>query len=340
MNTWTLGPLVMSGQVLAVIAAVIAAYAVMKLRLRGALPAGTGYDRPFEAILLWFLIWKLSVILFQTQSVWSDPMRLIYFSGGVRGAWLATVLTVCYVGYKDRSSPNLAVYIDSWLISILSGYTVYRILDIAFLEGNVTTNAIIALLGIGAVVIGWMREPQAGRRRMQTLFFSFVLVHALFSAVAANTWDKSGLQSQASDEIGIGIGQTAPDFELMTLEGEKVKLSDFRGKKVLINFWATWCPPCRVEMPVMQTFYSENRDNNVVILSVDAMHTEVSRVVVESFRKHWGLTFPLVLDSDGQVGKTYQVSAYPATYVLDEQGIIRKKHQGAMDEEMLRKAVR
>lgn len=340
MNTWTLGPVVVSGQVLIVAAAVVAAYVVMRLRLRSALTKGTGYERPFEAMLIWFLVWKLSVILFQAQSVWNDPMTLLYFSGGTKGAWLATLLAACYVAYKDRSSSNRGIYLDAWLVSIVSGYTLYRILEVAFLEGHVTTNAIIALLGIGTVVIGWIREPQAGRRRMQTVFVSFVIIHALLSAVAANTWDKPGSGSQASDVIGIGIGQTAPDFELLTLEGTKVKLSDYKGKKVMINFWATWCPPCRVEMPVMQKFYSENQDNNVVILSVDATHTEASQTVVESFQKHWGLTFPLVLDVDGQVGKTYQVSAYPATYVLDEQGIIRKKHQGAMDEDMLKKAVK
>lgn len=340
MNTWTLGPLVISSQMLVIAAAVVAAYAVMKLRLRSALPKGAGYERPLEALLIWFLAWKLSVILFQAQSVWNDLMTLIYFSGGIKGAWLATLLAASYVGYKDRKSPNRSVFLDSWLVSILSGYTLYRILEAALLEENVTTNAIIAVLGISAIVIGWMGKSQTGRKKMQTVFVTFVMAHALLSAVAANTWDKSGLASQASDEIGIGIGQTAPDFELSTLEGTKVKLSDFRGKKVLINFWATWCPPCRVEMPVMQKFYAEYKDNNVVILSVDATHTEASQTVVESFQKHWGLTFPLVLDVDGQVGKTYQVSAYPATYVLDEQGVIRKKHQGAMDEDMLKKAVR
>ncbi|WP_028551811.1 redoxin domain-containing protein [Paenibacillus sp. UNC451MF] len=340
MNTWTLGPLVVSGQVLIVAAAVVAAYAVMRLRLRSALPKGTGYERPFEAILIWFLIWKLSVILFQSQNVLNEPRTLLYFSGGVKGAWLATLLAAGYVWYKDRASPIRAVYIDSWLVSIISGYTIYRMLEVAFLEGNITTNAVIAVLGIGTVVLGWMREPQAGRSRMQTLFLSFVIMHALLSAVASNTWDKSGWGSQAASEIGIGIGQIAPDFELTTLEGTKAKLSDYKGKKVLINFWATWCPPCRVEMPVMQQFYSEYKDKNVVILSVDATHTEASQTVVASFQRHWGLTFPLVLDVDGQVGKTYQVSAYPATYVLDEQGVIRKKHQGAMDEDMLKKAVR
>lgn len=178
---------------------------------------------------------------------------------------------------------------------------------------------------------------------MPSLLLAFAIIHVVISTVATNTWEKSGWgEGQVLAEgqkSGIKIGQLAPDFELTSLKGEPVKLSDFRGKKVVLNFWATWCPPCRDEMPQMQRFYSQYKDQNVVILSVDATHTEASKYPVQAFIDHWGVTFPVVLDTAGDVGKTYQVAAYPATYILDEQGVVRKKHPGAMDQKMLERAV-
>jgi len=90
----------------------------------------------------------------------------------------------------------------------------------------------------------------------------------------------------------------------------------------------------------MERFYSEYKEKDVVILSVNATQTEASKVVIKAYIVHWGLTFPVVLDETGEVGKMYKVAAYPATYLIDEQGIIRKKVQGPMNEDSLRKAVR
>ncbi|MFE5322651.1 redoxin domain-containing protein [Paenibacillus sp. NPDC056579] len=343
MNAWTFGPFVLTSSMLIIVAAIAVGYAVMRFRLQNALPAGSSYDRAFEVVLIWLLVWKLSIVLFNPQGVIDNPMTLLYYSGGSKGAWIAVLLAAGYVWYKDRKSPYKAVYIDAWLISIIAGYTTYRLLAAVVQDGHAVTNGAAVAIGIATIVLWWIREPQAGRKTMHAVFISFVIAHALLSSLAMSTWEKSAgavAQDAEGTPVGIGIGQRAPDFELLTLDGQKVKLSDFRGKKVLINFWATWCPPCRIEMPIMQQFYSQQKDNNVVILSVDATHTELNSSIVESFVNHWGLTFPVVLDADGQVGKTYQVAAYPATYTLDENGIIRKKHQGAMDEEMLKKAIR
>jgi peroxiredoxin len=339
-GTWTLGPLIIQEQMLIIVAAVAVGYVAMRLRLRYSNLTEKPSDRFVEALFLWLLVWKLSVLVFNPQSVWDSPWALLYFSGGNRGAWLAALIAITYVWYKDHKSPNIPIFIDSWLVSILVGYTSYRILELIAVEVNVSTNGALALLGLIMVIVGAARRPQLEGRRLPTLFLSFVIAHALISTIAANTWEKTEISAQAGRETGTSIGAQAPDFELTTLQGDRVKLSDFRGKKVVLNFWATWCPPCRVEMPHMQRFYSEYKDRNVVIVSVDAMHTEVSKVVVQAFADDWGLTFPVVLDTVGEVGKIYQVTAYPATYILDEQGIIRKKHPGAMDQEMLEKAVR
>ncbi|WP_165972130.1 redoxin domain-containing protein [Paenibacillus piri] len=345
MDTWILGPLVLQNNVWMTAAAVAAGLGAMKLYVRRGQDSTTkSYDRVYEALLIWLLVWKLSMLLTDFQSVWESPISLLYFSGGVKGAWIAAAVVVGYVWLRDHSSPEWGHYKYSWLVSLLVGYTIYRLLEIVFEEVSFTTNGLLVILGVATLLYCLKGQAPEGRRTLQQLFLIYVLGHALISAVAANTWEKPGFggnPAYADAATGLRIGQRAPDFELESLEGGTIKkLSDFRGQKVLINFWATWCPPCQVEMPHMERFYSEYKDRDVVILSVNATQTEASKVVVKAFAAHWELTFPIVLDTLGEVGKTYNVSAYPATYIIDEQGIIRKKVQGPMNEDSLRKAVR
>src|SRR5690606_12907662 len=113
----------------------------------------------------------------------------------------------------------------------------------------------------------------------------------------------------------------APNFELVNMKGDPVRLSDFRGKKVLVNFWATWCPPCRAEMPHMQNIY-EDYQEDVVILGVNLTTTEASMEDVGTFVDNYELTFPIILDEQGEVMQTFQVVAYPTTYAVDHEGII------------------
>lgn len=131
-------------------------------------------------------------------------------------------------------------------------------------------------------------------------------------------------------------GAEAPDFELTTLDGKPVKLSDYRGKKVILNFWATWCPPCKAEMPHMQKFYEEYQDDNVEILAVNLTNMDKGRDDIEAFVKEYGLTFPIPLDEEGNAGTTYQAFTIPTSYILDEKGIITKKIVGPMDENMMK----
>lgn len=130
--------------------------------------------------------------------------------------------------------------------------------------------------------------------------------------------------------VGIDQGEAAPNFELVDMYGEPVHLSDFRGKKILLNFWATWCPPCRAEMPHMQSIYEDYKDE-VVILGVNLTTTEASREDVGTFIEKYGLNFPIILDEQGEVTKTFRVIAYPTTYAIDRDGVIREIFRGAID---------
>ena len=110
----------------------------------------------------------------------------------------------------------------------------------------------------------------------------------------------------------------APEFALPGLSGSPVRLSDHQGKVILLNFWATWCPPCRAEMPSMETLYQTYRDRGLVILAVSG--DRAGRSVVESFVQDRGVTFPILMDPNGEVIAQYGVRGLPTSYLLDRRG--------------------
>lgn len=145
-------------------------------------------------------------------------------------------------------------------------------------------------------------------------------------------------QSQFSDtQDSLKIGMTAPDFELKTLAGDTVKLSDYRGKKVFLNFWATWCGPCKEEMPAMESFYQSHQED-VVILAINALNTEIEgEKKVEDFVEEHQLTFPIVLDENGETLESYHVTHMPTTYFIGADGTIKElPHRGPMDETFMK----
>lgn len=117
------------------------------------------------------------------------------------------------------------------------------------------------------------------------------------------------------------VGFAAPDFSLETLDGETITLSDLRGQAVLVNFWATWCPPCRKEMPAIQQLYEQYRGQGFTVLAVDLQESEAQ---VADFTAQMGLTFPILIDSGGQVFSRYGVRALPSTFFVDPDGIIQE----------------
>ncbi|RDI41004.1 peroxiredoxin family protein [Falsibacillus pallidus] len=135
---------------------------------------------------------------------------------------------------------------------------------------------------------------------------------------------------------GLGKGDVAPDFTLKTLEGKEKSLSDFRGKKVILNFWATWCPPCKAEIPHMVKFYGENaKSSNVEIVAVNLTAQDKGEETIRNFVKEYKMPFPVLLDSAGDIGSKYGAFAIPTSYIIDSKGVIREKIVGPMNEEMM-----
>lgn len=124
------------------------------------------------------------------------------------------------------------------------------------------------------------------------------------------------------------VGFPAPDFTLMDVEGKPVRLSDYRGKAVFVNFWATWCPPCKAEMPEIQKLQREMPE--LVILGVDMGDTERSPEAVAAFMKAYGYDWPVPFDAKGQVSSAYDVISIPTSFFLDPNGVIRAKFIGPM----------
>ncbi|MPZ99816.1 MAG: redoxin domain-containing protein [Dehalococcoidia bacterium] len=122
------------------------------------------------------------------------------------------------------------------------------------------------------------------------------------------------------------VGEPAPDFALEDPDGDVRRLSDFRGQTVVLNFWATWCGPCRQEMPEFQALYQEREAaGDLVILAVNE---EEPPGHARGFFEEFDLTFPMLLDRQGEVGRHYQLPGLPATYFIDAEGIIRQRTLG------------
>ncbi len=132
------------------------------------------------------------------------------------------------------------------------------------------------------------------------------------------------------------VGARAPDFALVDLEGRSRRLSGEMGWVVVLNFWGTWCEPCRSELALLETAYRARGPDSLQVLAVNA---DEPREQVAAFRDEVGLTLPVLLDPGGEVQRLYRVFAYPTTYVIDAGGIIRAIEIGVLDEARLERAL-
>lgn len=123
------------------------------------------------------------------------------------------------------------------------------------------------------------------------------------------------------------IGFKAPAFTVRNLKGQRVQLADHKGKVVILNLWATWCGPCRVEMPGMENLYRRYRSQGLEILAVSL--DKGSSDKVQTFADEYRLSFPVLLDSDGQVESRYHTLTIPTTFVIDKKGMVVAKVDGA-----------
>jgi peroxiredoxin len=167
-----------------------------------------------------------------------------------------------------------------------------------------------------------------------------VIALAVLALGSGWTWlARAPTSGASSDVVSPREGFLAPGFALKTLDGQTTTLSAQRGKVVVINLWASWCGPCRAEMPAIQKVYASERDRGLTVLAVNGTFQD-SVSNAQAFAQQYGLSFPILLDTDGRVSRMYLLSALPSTYIVDRRGIIRSVVVGGpMSEAFVRSKV-
>jgi cytochrome c biogenesis protein CcmG/thiol:disulfide interchange protein DsbE len=172
-------------------------------------------------------------------------------------------------------------------------------------------------------------------------YVSVTLAVLLIVAGLSGLW----LTNQTSSSAQTTTGQFTPpaskavqasDFTLQTLDGRSVKLSDYRGQVILLNTWASWCPPCRAEMPDLEAYYREHKEDGFVVLAVN---DEESASTVANFIQAQGFTFPVLLDPEGKVMSQYGVRGLPTSFLIDRNGMVRGVWSGQLSPERLKQIV-
>jgi peroxiredoxin len=153
--------------------------------------------------------------------------------------------------------------------------------------------------------------------------------------VIALVWIFAGRGAQpALPPVG-EVNKPAPDFALPGLDGQDVRLSDYRGKVVLVNFWGTWCEPCKEETPALQAAYRNLRDQGLVIIGIDLANQERTGAEgaddVRAFATRYGVTYPIALDVEGEVARAFQIYPIPTSFFIDPSGTIRYVRAGPID---------
>jgi peroxiredoxin len=149
---------------------------------------------------------------------------------------------------------------------------------------------------------------------------------------AGATADVAALMATGQSAAAPVVGARAPDFALVSLEGDSYHLTDLRGQAVALNFWATWCEPCEAEMPLFDAAREKYAEEGFVVLGIDA--DEPANLVAD-FRDRVGVGFPLLLDPGGEAQQLYRVRGYPTTFFIDREGVIQAQQVGILSNAQL-----
>lgn len=194
-------------------------------------------------------------------------------------------------------------------------------------------------------------EPATSSRVRRGVFRRIVFPVVVIAAIAATIWwidyRPDGSDSPSGERYGpvempaalvpagakvkAEVGSLAPDFLLGGMkEGEEVRLSDYRGRPVVLNFWATWCAPCRKEIPNLVAAYDQYADEGLVVIGLN--HEEGSSIV-KPYVDKFGMDFPIAIDLDGEMWDRYRLLGLPTTFFIDRDGVIRSIYMGPFVEE-------
>ncbi|WP_166245394.1 peroxiredoxin family protein [Paenibacillus turpanensis] len=333
MYTIQLGSFVLNGEIILYTGSGIVGVTILQYYARNLIEREALLSIYFSAWVVWLLTWKLSLVIFNPTDVIHYPASLLYYSGGIRGRWLASILTAAYIAFRlKRIKAPLVRSIQTTLIYLFGAWTGYQIILTLIDRVNWLQHTALAVLAVLLLACIWMFNSR--KNAAIALMAAGFLFYALFDHYH-QVWSEAP-QNNGEVTVGIAQGQQAPDFELLDMKGNTVRLSQYRGKNVVLNFWASWCPPCRAEMPHMQRFHEDDQGENTVVLGVNLTSIENNANDAKAFAEQLALTFPIVLDSKGEVMNAYKIRAYPTTFFIDGHGIIRRAFFGAIDYETMK----
>lgn len=296
-----------------------------------------------NAFWVWLLVWKLSYAVFHFKEAFSYPMSFIYFDGGGTGVWSASVLAGIFLWRGIRKKHVDHSFLPGSLAIFITGGWFAGRLFVLFFGDTRTVFTLISAGLAGLLLLYFFFQKRAISKNMLVLVMVVGLAaYSVYNYANEQTAMQRLNQDTASQEIPIGIkkGQRAPDFILSGLDEADITLSDFRNNVVVLNFWASWCPPCRAEMPHMERLFEEYKDKGVVVLGVNLTSTEEGIETVRSFVRNEELSLPVALDRQAEVSGMYRIVSYPTTYIIDRQGVIRNVLPGAINFERLEKEIR
>ncbi|MGJ7035964.1 TlpA family protein disulfide reductase [Anoxybacillus eryuanensis] len=330
-----LGAVVIQGENLLLIVSLLMTYVFFYYGLFVLKAERNVMDVIFNSFIYGLVIWKVSYGIVHPNVVLQNPLTLLYFNGGVVGLVLAAIFIVVYTYWQLKKQH---ISFDVYIRSVTPIYFGYWVVFMVVKGSEFSEYRFIWLQAIVALIFFVVSSRTKTKQKLGQLLVLFHIFASIFIFAPISDTTNEVTSEQSGTNVGINVGKMAPDFELMTLKGEKVQLSQFRGKKVILNFWASWCPPCRAEMPEMQRFY-EQHGQHVAIVAVNLTNKEKNRQAVETFINERGVSFDIMFDEQGTVSKTYEVITIPTSYIIDEHGVILHKHVGPLSYDMMKRTV-
>ena len=180
-------------------------------------------------------------------------------------------------------------------------------------------------------------KPDSGRYiAMMMIGVGLIAIGIMFMLILNNREKAASASSADLSAIPAEMDFPAPELDLVTLNGVPVSLADYRGSVVLVNLWATWCPPCRQEMPTLQAFYDRYKEDGFVLIAIDQ---EETREVVQPFVEEFDLTFPIWLDIDYLAQREFKTMSLPSSYVIDRNGRVKLMWIGSISKANLEQYV-
>lgn len=312
-STIRLGPLVLNTSLLYILLGIGAgSVSIFILTKNDKHSRKTASDLITNFFLIVILTWKLLPIVLAPGDIIANPLMILYASGGAVGVATGVVLGILYFVFK-------------LFISKKNRGT----------DTNVRARRAVPLRGVFRPVL--------------IFFVTLAVVSLSLFLISGVVRNGNMVDTRWGDRpVARTVGSMAPGFELLDINGNLISLDDYKGKWVILNFWATWCPPCLAEIPTLIKFYDKADKDNVVLLGINATGTEKSaggdaRSYVSTFVKEKGINFPVLLDiCDGAglcVSAVYGAGNLPTTVVISPEGIVTRIKTGVVDSFWLRVAV-